>query len=469
MEFCIEDGVLWDFKHDNVQGDIIIPHGVKVIGEAAFAHCPSLFSVIIPDTVERIERDAFLDCPELEWVLIPDSVKYIGPYAFANCRKLNNVSIPESVTEINPFAFWIYKPWDEYLTGGPYYIYGKRGGVADIFANRHCFIFKENKADETNLIIGGRVYDRPELTPNRDGDIVLIRLDECYEWGISAEGYPFERLQDEDDPYDRYNYFKPIPWIDLYAKIDEMILLARSNGFRDWSDEYTRIKQMVTVMPKTDPALMRATFSVEMIQEAGRHTITKGTPSRELMRRAAQGVFDAYQSWKGKDVVVACGSDNNAGVGYALAEILHDHGVKARICHVCEGFSEDGAYYYQRCMDKKIPVVEWIDIWVYDVYLDCMLGSSFRGIPREEIAEMIRDLNYARACYRERVVISVGINSGIDGETGEAALAVASNLTVSVGSVPKGLLQGRARELIGKLVNVDSDILHQQRVCGSER
>ena len=82
---------------------------------------------------------------------------------------------------------------------------------------------------------------------------------------------------------------------------------------------------------------------------------------------------------------------------------------------------------------------------------------------------MIRDLNYARACYRERVVISVGITSGIDGETGEAALAVASNLTVSVGSVPKGLLQGHARELIGKLVNVDSDILHQQRVCGSER
>ena len=66
MEFCIEDGVLWDFKHDNVQGDIIIPHGVKVIGEAAFAYCPSLFSVIIPDTVERIERDAFLDCPQLE-------------------------------------------------------------------------------------------------------------------------------------------------------------------------------------------------------------------------------------------------------------------------------------------------------------------------------------------------------------------------------------------------------------------
>ena len=207
MEFCIEDGVLWDFKYDNVQGDIVIPRGVRVIGSMAFAHCPSLFRVIIPDTVERIEREAFYDCPELSWVLIPDSVKYIGPYAFADCRELNNVSIPDSVTEINPFAFWIYRPWDEYLTGGPYYIYGKKGGAAERFAKDHPFIFKENEADETSLMVGGQVYDRPDLTPNRDGNIVLIRLDDWYEWGITADGYPYESCQDEDAPFSRYNYF----------------------------------------------------------------------------------------------------------------------------------------------------------------------------------------------------------------------------------------------------------------------
>ena len=456
MEFCIEDGVLWDFKYEEVQGNIVIPRGVKVIGEAAFAHCPSLFSVVIPDTVERIEREAFLDCPELFRVLIPDSVKYIGPYAFADCRQLNNVSIPESVTEINPFAFWIYRPWDEYLPGGPYYIYGKRGGVAERFTGDHPFIFKENEADDETLMVGGYVYDRPDLTPDRDGDTVLIRRNVYYEWGITAEGYPFERCNDED-PRSLYNYCYPIPWVDLYAKIDQMILLSRSNGFTDWSEEYERIKRMVTEMPKADPELLKTAVSVETMREADRNAAARGTLVRELMRRAAQGVFDAYRDWAGKSVVVICGSGNIAGDGYALAEILHDHGVKVRIFNACEGFTEDGAYYYRRCMEKGIPTEEWIDFFVHDIYVDCLLGAGFRGVPPDPIAGVIRDLNNARACYGERVVISVDINSGMDADTGESELAVISSLTVCIGGIRKGLLQPRARELIGKLVNVDTD------------
>ena len=451
MEFCIEDGVLWDFKYDNVQGNIVIPHGVKVIGRAAFAHCPSLFRVIIPDTVEQIEQDAFLDCPELSWVLIPDSVKYIGPYAFADCRNLNNVSIPESVTEINPFAFWIYKPWDEYLTGGPYYIYGKRGSAAESFTKKHPFIFKENTADEINLMIGGQVYDRPDLAPDHDGNIVLIRLNERYEWGISAEGYPFERLQDEDAPCEWDNYFKPIPWIDLYARIDELILLARSNGFMDWSEEYERIKRMVLELPKTDPDLLKTAVPTESMQETDRNNGAVGIPSTELTRRTAQDVFDVYPDWREKTVVVACGSGSNSGVGYALAEILKDHGINVRIYNASGDFSKDGAYYYKRCLEKNIPVLEWIDIWLYDIFVDCLLGTDFWGVPGELITEAIRDINCARECYG-RIVISVDINSGINGDTGEAALAIASNLTVSVGGIRKGLLQCHARELIGKLV-----------------
>ena len=88
--------------------------------------------------------------------------------------------------------------------------------------------------------------------------------------------------------------------------------------------------------------------------------------------------------------------------------------------------------------------------------MDCLLGTGFRGAPGEPIAQVIRDINYARECYG-RIVISIDINSGINGDTGEASLAAASNLTVSDGSIPKGLLQRDARELIGKLVYADSD------------
>ena len=44
--------------------------------------------------------------------------------------------------------------------------------------------------------------------------------------------------------------------------------------------------------------------SVTEMRAADRYTIAKGTPSKELMRRAAQGVFDAYDSWAGNKIVI---------------------------------------------------------------------------------------------------------------------------------------------------------------------
>jgi NAD(P)H-hydrate epimerase len=58
----------------------------------------------------------------------------------------------------------------------------------------------------------------------------------------------------------------------------------------------------------------------------------------------------------------------------------------------------------------------------------------------------------------KKYVISVDINSGMNGDTGEGELAVVSDLTVSIGSVKQGLFNARARARIGKLVNADIGI-----------
>ena len=70
-------------------------------------------------------------------------------------------------------------------------------------------------------------------------------------------------------------------------------------------------------------------ISVAQMRAADAYTIAKGTPSKELMRRAAQGIFDAYVGWEGKRTLVICGSGNNGGDGYALAEILCRRGFAA--------------------------------------------------------------------------------------------------------------------------------------------
>ena len=200
-------------------------------------------------------------------------------------------------------------------------------------------------------------------------------------------------------------------------------------------------------------------LSVAQMRAADAYTIAKGTPSRELMRRAAQGVFDAYDGWKGHHTLVICGSGNNGGDGYALAEILAAKGFAADVLRVSEKLSEDGAYYCERCETAGVRMLTPAapgDFADYDILVDCMLGTGFSGVPREPIAGVIRRVNEAKATGT--YVISVDINSGMNGDTGEAELAVASDLTVSIGYPKTGFYSGRAGELIGRLVNVDIGI-----------
>ena len=202
-------------------------------------------------------------------------------------------------------------------------------------------------------------------------------------------------------------------------------------------------------------------LSVAQMREADAYTIAKGTPSAELMRRAAQGIFDAYDGWKDGRTLVICGSGNNGGDGYALAEILAAHGFGVEILRVSEKFSDDGKYYYGRCLEADITIYSVdngpADLVAYNVLVDCMLGTGFAGVPREPVAGMIRRVNEAKE--KGVFVVSADINSGMNGDTGEAELAVKSDLTVSIGYLKTGFFRGRAKELIGKLVNVEIGIM----------
>ena len=200
-------------------------------------------------------------------------------------------------------------------------------------------------------------------------------------------------------------------------------------------------------------------LSVAQMRQADAYTIAKGTPSLELMRRAAEGIFGAYDGWKDARTLVFCGSGKNGGDGYALAEILACHGFRVEILRVSEKLSDDGRYYFERCRELGIPMVSWggtADLTSYDVLVDCMLGTGFAGTPREPVAAVIRRVNEAKE--QGAFVISADINSGMNGDTGEAELAVRSDLTVSIGYLKTGFFCGHAKELIGRLVNVDIGI-----------
>ena len=91
---------------------------------------------------------------------------------------------------------------------------------------------------------------------------------------------------------------------------------------------------------------MKDVITVATMRESDAHTIALYVPSRELMYRAAMGVYQAV-NWQGKKVAIFTGSGNNGGDGYALAGILADHSVPCCLYQVSEHYSEDGKYYYE--------------------------------------------------------------------------------------------------------------------------
>lgn len=117
------------FVNDTLMESVSIPNSVTYIGYEAFSGCTGLKSITIPDSVTEtgsgvlygcsgltsvqlsnkltaLSSSFFSYCDSLERITLPNSLKSIGSWAFSSCKKLNDISIPASVTEINIYAFY---------------------------------------------------------------------------------------------------------------------------------------------------------------------------------------------------------------------------------------------------------------------------------------------------------------------------------------------------------------------------
>lgn len=105
---------------------------------------------------------------------------------------------------------------------------------------------KSGRKNDTVYIEQG-LYRKPQLTPNQDGNIVLISKGcfgplEVYEWGIDADKQAYEHYEWlENDFYQFENYCIKIEWEQLRQQIQNVIVLFRTNGFSDWAEQYETI------------------------------------------------------------------------------------------------------------------------------------------------------------------------------------------------------------------------------------
>ena len=97
--------------------------------------------------------------------------------------------------------------------------------------------------------------------------------------------------------------------------------------------------------------------------------------------------------------------------------------------------------------------------------VDCLLGTGFQGALRENYRTASEEINASGA-----EVISVDINSGMNGDTGEGELIVRSDLTVTIGFIKNGLVTPNAGNYMRQLVCADIGIRlakEENKICAT--
>lgn len=206
-------------------------------------------------------------------------------------------------------------------------------------------------------------------------------------------------------------------------------------------------------------------LSVALMRASDAHTIASGTPSRELMRRAGEGIVEAVDrvradGWP-SPVAVVCGSGNNAGDGYVVAAALARRGVACTVFLLSDRFSGDGAFYAQEARAAGVPFVPWEaggSLTEFGAVVDGIFGTGFRGAVEGSAADAIRAINESGA-----FVVSADINSGLNGDTGMADCCVVSDLCAAIGGYKPGHFLGMAKDVIRQKVCLDIGIAPKEK------
>lgn len=101
--FLISGTMLIEYRGSEER--VVVPDGITVIGERAFAGNEAIGRVILPDSLQEIHEEAFADCLMLLKVNLPDSLMRLDASAFENCVKLIRADLPDRLTSLAASVF----------------------------------------------------------------------------------------------------------------------------------------------------------------------------------------------------------------------------------------------------------------------------------------------------------------------------------------------------------------------------
>ena len=100
-----ETSKMW-FIGDNTITKVILPEGIKIISNYAFANLTALEEIVLPSTLESIEYGAFFNCTSLKKISFSsdNNLKIINQNAFENCNLEGTVKL-SSICIVSDYAF----------------------------------------------------------------------------------------------------------------------------------------------------------------------------------------------------------------------------------------------------------------------------------------------------------------------------------------------------------------------------
>lgn len=183
-----------------------------------------------------------------------------------------------------------------------------------------------------------------------------------------------------------------------------------------------------------------------------------GMPSMVLMERAALKTVETMEA-AGLDlrnVLVACGSGNNGGDGYAVARLLHLKGYRVEIVFVGseDSRSTENSRQKEICDYYKVPTVNTLENREYSVIVDAIFGTGLKRKITGAYYTLIQELN-----EKTGTKVAVDIPSGIHDASGIVmGTAFRADLTVAIAFAKRGLLFAPGNEYAGRIITVDIGI-----------
>ncbi len=199
-----------------------------------------------------------------------------------------------------------------------------------------------------------------------------------------------------------------------------------------------------------------------------------GIPGITLMSRAASASFELLMDlWPDvAEIQVLCGTGNNGGDGYLVADLAHKRGIGVSVYQLGDTgkISGDAKLAREQALANGVEEATYSPgcLRAGGVIVDAMLGTGLGGEVRGPYTAAIAEVNETGA-----PVLAVDIPSGLCSDTGRVlGLAVVADVTVSFIGLKRGLFTLDAPDYTGAIQFTDLGVpveAYQQVAAGCQR